>query len=164
MTIAGQTMATRGKKWYDKNEAEVMQRLGLKPTKASGAGWIEKEDGQSDTIIAQLKSTDKSSITIQKQDIDTLRHNAITAHKTPVFVLQFLQSGELYVLCKLEDIQEISQEINEKSVDKEQARCYNTNIGEVCTKNKNIKEVQKSTSIDREKFFKEYNKQFKRRK
>jgi hypothetical protein len=101
----------RGKKWYDKNEREVMQRMGLQPTKASGSGWIEKEDGQSNALMAQLKSTDKNSVTICKQDIDTLRHNAIVAHKTPLFVVQFLQSGELYILCKADDMHEISEEL-----------------------------------------------------
>jgi hypothetical protein len=156
-------MRNRGKKWYDKNECEVMERLGLQATKASGAGWIEKEDGQSDTLIAQLKSTDKSSMTIHKQDIDTLRHNALVAHKTPIFVVQFLQSGEIYALCKLEDIPEINENIFVKSVDKEKRLCYNTSMGEICTK-KDIEEVQKSTTSEREKFFSEYNKQFKRRK
>lgn len=154
----------RGKKWYDKNEREVMERLGLQATKASGAGWIEKEDGQSDTLIAQLKSTDKSQITIHKQDIDTLRHNALVAHKTPLFVVQFIQSGELYILCKLEDISEINENIFAKSVDNKKQLCYNTNIGEVCTKNNIVKEVQESTAIQREKFFNNYNKQFKGRK
>lgn len=48
----------RSGKFYRKNEAEVMESLGLKPTKNSGSGWVEKEDGQSDEIICQLKSTD----------------------------------------------------------------------------------------------------------
>ena len=41
-------MVKRSTKFYRKNEAEVMQQLGLKPTKNSGAGWIEKEDGQNE--------------------------------------------------------------------------------------------------------------------
>jgi hypothetical protein len=156
-------MNNRGKKWYDKNEREVMARLGLQPTKASGAGWIEKEDGQSDKLIAQLKSTDKSSVTIQKQDIDTLRHNALIAHKTPLFVVQFIQSGEIYVLCKLEDVAEINENIFSKSVDTSKQLCYNDNIEEVCAKKKEQKAVQQSTSKDREEYFNDYNKQFKRR-
>lgn len=157
-------MKSRGKKWYDKNEREVMERLGLQATKASGAGWIEKEDGQSDALIAQLKSTDKSQITIHKQDVDTLRHNALVAHKTPLFVIQFIQSGEIYVLCKLEDMSEINENIFTKTLDKQQQLCYNTNIEEVCPKVENIEKVQESSVSEREKFFKEYNKQFKRRK
>lgn len=38
-------MARRSGKFYSKNEKEIMRRFGLKPTKASGSGWIEKEDG-----------------------------------------------------------------------------------------------------------------------
>ena len=41
-------MGKRSTKFYRKNEEEVMRRLGFKPTKNSGAGWIEKEDGQNE--------------------------------------------------------------------------------------------------------------------
>lgn len=157
-------MYSRGKKWYDKNEREVMEELGLQATRASGAGWIEKEDGQSAALIAQLKSTDKSSMIIHKQDIDTLRHNALVAHKTPIFVIQFIQSGELYVLCKLEDIHDIHENIFAKRVDKPVPLCYTDNMGKICTKNKNATEVQSSTPREREELSREYGARFKRRK
>ena len=41
----GIKMTRRSGKFYSKNEKEIMRRFGLKPTKASGSGWIEKEDG-----------------------------------------------------------------------------------------------------------------------
>ena len=47
-------------KFYRKNEAEVMKSLGLIPTKNSGSGWIEKEDGTyylSDTTLAKGLTT-----------------------------------------------------------------------------------------------------------
>ena len=37
----------RSGKFYRRNEQDVMAQLGLQPTKNSGSGWIEKEDGQS---------------------------------------------------------------------------------------------------------------------
>ena len=41
-------MAKRTIKWYRKNEAEVMHRLGFIPTRNSGATWIDKGDGQNE--------------------------------------------------------------------------------------------------------------------
>ena len=55
-------MNKRSTKWYRKNEAEVMHRLGIYPTINSGAGWIQKEDGESDLFMCQLKSTDNKCI------------------------------------------------------------------------------------------------------
>lgn len=101
----------RSGKFYRKNEAEVMESLGLKPTKNSGSGWIEKEDGQSDDIICQLKSTDAESIRIHKKDLDVLSYNAAVAHKLPVFAIQFLQSNETYLLVKPDMLSEIAQYI-----------------------------------------------------
>ena len=84
-------MPRRSTKFYRKNEADVMSALGLKPTKNSGAGWVEKEDGQNDHLIAQLKSTDAASISIKHRDIEILEANALVAHKVPVFVIQFFR-------------------------------------------------------------------------
>lgn len=92
----------RSGKFYRKNEAEVMRQLGLQPTKNSGSGWVEKEDGQSDDVICQLKSTDAESIRIYLKDLHTLLHNASVSHKLPVFAIQFLQSNEVYLLIKPE--------------------------------------------------------------
>lgn len=104
-------MTKRSGKFYRKNEEEVMRMLGLKPTKNSGSGWIEKEDGQSEDLICQLKSTDAQSIKVSKQDLDKLSYNAAVSHKLPVFAVQFLQSNEVYLVVKPELLQELSQYI-----------------------------------------------------
>lgn len=109
-------MPKRSTKFYRKNEAEVMQSLGLVPTKNSGAGWKEKEDGQNDMVIAQLKSTDANSIRVDLFDIHKLIYNGNVAHKLPIFVIQFLKSKEVFVLIKPEDISTVSQYINSGEV------------------------------------------------
>lgn len=101
----------RSGKFYRNNEADVMRQLGLEPTKGSGSGWIEKEDGQSEDVICQLKSTDASSIKVNKKDLDTLKYNAAVAHKLPVFAIQFLQSDEVYLVLKPEVLEQVVQYI-----------------------------------------------------
>lgn len=96
-------------KFYRKNEAEVMESLGLKPTKNSGSGWVEKEDGQNDFVICQLKSTDAESIRVKQKDIRTLEYNAGVSHKLPVFAIQFLNTGEVWLMAKPEDFCEVSK-------------------------------------------------------
>lgn len=98
-------MNKRSTKFYRKNEAEVMKRLGFKPTKNSGAGWVEKCDGQSENFICELKSTDKESYTLKQKTLQELEYHACVAHKTPVFALQFLNRDEIWVAIKEEDIQ-----------------------------------------------------------
>lgn len=98
-------MPKRSTKFYRKNEAEVMHRLGFKETKNSGAGWIEKEDGQSEHCICQLKSTDHRSISIKQDDLHILEHNAMISHKLPVFAFQFLNTDEVWVAVKETDIE-----------------------------------------------------------
>lgn len=88
-----------------------MKSLGLKPTKNSGSGWVEKEDGMSDAVICQLKSTDKESVKLNKRDIDVLNYNAGVCHKMPVFAIQFLQSNEVYLLVKPDMLTDIAKYI-----------------------------------------------------
>lgn len=98
-------MSKRSGKFYRRNEAQVMKSLGLTPTPNSGSGWLVKEDGQSEDVICQLKSTDASSIRIAKVDIDTLMYNASVSHKIPVFAIQFIQTNEVFLLVRPEDLQ-----------------------------------------------------------
>lgn len=99
----------RSGKEYRRIEKDVMELLGLEPTKNSGSGWIEKEDGQSEHLLCQLKSTDAQSIKVSKFDLDKLEHNAMVAHKLPVFAIQFLESNNVYLIVKPELLQVVAQ-------------------------------------------------------
>ena len=105
-------MTKRTTRFYRKNEAEVMEDLGLRPTKNSGAGWVEKEDGQNDHLIAQLKSTDAASIKVNLRDIEIMEANALVAHKVPVFVIQFLGTGDVFVMARPSDMEQVVEYIN----------------------------------------------------
>lgn len=98
-------MNKRSTKWYRKNEAEVMHRLGLKPTRNSGAGWIEKCDGENEHFICELKSTDHESFSIKQSVLHVLEHHALEAHKISLFAFQFINRDEVWVAIKEEDIQ-----------------------------------------------------------
>ena len=98
-------MTKRSTKFYRKNEAEVMKRIGFKPTRNSGATWIEKCDGQSDHCICELKSTDNSSFTVKQEYLHTLEAHAIESHKLPVFAFQFLNTDEVWLSVKESDIE-----------------------------------------------------------
>lgn len=100
-------MQKRSTKFYRKNEAEIMKRLGFKPTKNSGATWIDKCDGQSDHFICELKSTDHSSFTVKQEYLHTLEAHAIEAHKIPVFAFNFLNTDEVWLSIKESDIEAI---------------------------------------------------------
>lgn len=97
-------MNKRTTKWYRKNEEEVMYRLGLKPTRNSGATWIDKADGQNEHFICELKSTDHESFTIKQSVLHTLEAHAIEAHKIPIFAFQFINYDEVWVALKESDI------------------------------------------------------------
>ena len=160
----------RSGKFYRKNEAEVMRSLGLEPTPNSGSGWIVKEDGQSEDVICQLKSTDAMSIKINLKDIETLEYNALVAHKLPVFVIQFLCNNQTYLLVKPEDLQDVSGLIVGNKPDNsryETLGIENTGLGGpsngVKEKPKGNRKIIKSSKSSRESFNREHEKKFQKK-
>lgn len=160
----------RSGKFYRKNEAEVMRSLGLEPTPNSGSGWIVKEDGQSEDVICQLKSTDAMSIKINLKDIETLEYNALVAHKLPVFAIQFLCNNQTYLLVKPEDLQDVSGLIVGNKPDNsryETLGIENTGLGSpsngVKEKPKGNRKIIKSSKSSRESFNREHEKKFQKK-
>ena len=98
----------RKQKFWFKNEKEIMKKLGFKPVKGSGSGWVEKEDGENDLALCQLKSTDAESYKINLLDIEKLEYHAALSRKIPVFVIQFLKNDSLYALVNVKDIFELN--------------------------------------------------------
>lgn len=153
----------RSGKFYRKNEADVMRSLGLEPTPNSGSGWLVKEDGQSENVICQLKSTDANSIKVNKKDLDVLSYNAAVAHKLPVFAIQFLQSSEVYLIVKPEMLCEAAKYI--ETGEYESANEFvGIDLSEHETMTSKTKKVIKSSSNARERFNKENEKKFKKEK
>lgn len=126
-------MNKRNTKFYRKNEAEVMNRLGFSPTINSGAGWVQKEDAESEHFICQLKSTDKESISIKQHDLHVLEIHASESHKLPVFAFQFLNRDEVWLAVKESDIEAIKaiirgEEKEEEHIDEPEEIEYNFNV------------------------------------
>lgn len=152
----------RSGKFYRTNEKVIMKRLGLKPTKGSGCGWIEKEDGSSEDILCQLKSTDKESIKINRKDIHTLIYNSIVEHKIPIFVIQFINSEELYIISRVNDLDMISKYISNR----EKSLKSQSGVSELYCNDEEVevkeKPTIKSNSKERDKFREENEKRFKK--
>lgn len=100
-------MARRRSRYWFKNEKELMSSLGMKGTPGSGNRVI-KEDGQNEHLIAQLKSTDGSSITINLNDVNKLLYNSTVAHKLPLFINQFV-GGPILISMRLEDVNDVAE-------------------------------------------------------
>lgn len=159
-------MPKRSTRFYRKNEAEVMKRLGFRPTKNSGAGWIDKEDGQNDQCICQLKSTDAMSISIKQNDLHVLENNASISHKLPVFAFQFLNTGETWVAIKPEHLSLIQSLIRGEDISEKLATEFDFSVDETEQKGYNAKCTKRSNKSlrARSKYYEEKQKEAERRK
>lgn len=148
----------RSGKFYSKNEKETLSKLGLRPIPFSGAGWIEKEDGENEFSLVQLKSTEASSYRVDMLDIKKLEYHASVSNKVPVFLIQFLKHDKIYALVNLEDLDDLHNILNnkEKIIKKKAGDCYE----EVFVSKKMVS----SSSKARKQFFEEKEKQYAKRK
>lgn len=145
----------RSGKFYYKNEKEVVKSLGLQPVPGSGSGWIHKEDGESETLLVQLKSTDADSYRVDMLDIKKLEYHADVSHKSPVFLIQFLKQNKIYALVDISNLDELFKAM----VKKEKPNKIVENEIHTIEKDK-IKSSQKS----RTDFFKEQEERYVKRK
>lgn len=92
-----------------------MQKYGLKPNPGSGNTELFKEDGESDRLLVQLKSTEGKSILIKKCDILELIKNAWVTHKKPIFMFDFVSDNEdlIFIAVRPFDLVEIANEFQE---------------------------------------------------
>jgi len=89
-----------------------MRKYGLKPQPASGSGETFKEDGESDNLLAQLKSTEGKSISFRKSDFLKLVKHAWESHKKPIFFFDFISGNQDFVLVVVRpfDLVEVAKE------------------------------------------------------
>lgn len=100
-------MPKRSGKFYSQNEKRTLKALGLTPAPASGAGWVVKEDGENETLMVQLKSTDNLSYRLSRLDMKKLEFHADVSHKVPVFLVQFLKDDRLYAIVDVKNIDDL---------------------------------------------------------
>ena len=153
----------KGKFWYN-NEKEVMRKLGFEPVKGSGSGWIDKEDGESEHAIAQLKSTEADSFRLNYLDLQKLEYHASVSHKLPVFIVEFLNRGT-YVLVNVSDFEKlkdvclggVSCQLKDFPQQREYG-CVSSDLDEALAPPKRVK----SSKSSREKFHKEREEKWKK--
>ena len=151
----------RTTRFYRKNEKEVMESLGMQGTPNSGAGWIVKEDGQSEYLICQLKSTDAQSISIKQKDIRLLEDNAAVAHKIPIFAIQFLNTGEVWLMAKPGDFTDVAEYIQTGETKKRESLFELSDIKD--KKANKPKKLVKSSKSARETFYEEQKEKYEKR-
>lgn len=149
----------RSGKFYSNNEKKTLKSLGLIPAPMSGAGWVIKEDGENETLMVQLKSTDSSSYRISMLDIKKLEYHASVSNKVPVFLVQFLKQDKIYAIVDINDIGELYNGLENK-----ENVIHKKTI--VIDNKENLieRKVVKSNKKARDKFFEERSKSIVRRK
>lgn len=145
-------------KFYSKNEKEVLRGLGLIPAPASGAGWIIKEDGENELSMVQLKSTDSHSYRLNMLDMKKLEYHAEVSNKIPIFIVQFLEENRMYAIVPLDHILDLKECLELGRISEK------IKIKKECVCKADERKVIKSNPGSREKYYKERERQYGKRK
>lgn len=153
-------MPKRSGKFYSQNEKRTLKALGLTPAPASGAGWVVKEDGENETLMVQLKSTDSLSYRISRLDMKKLEFHAEVSNKVPVFLVQFLKDDRLYAIVDVNNIDDLFYGL--KGIKPKESIINNNNI--LYNNNLSVdKPIIKTNKDSRDKFFLEQEKKFRKK-
>lgn len=145
----------RSGKFYSRNEKETLKKLGLTPAPQSGAGWVIKEDGENESTMVQLKSTDAQSYRLSMLDMKQLEYHASVSNKIPIFLVQFLKQDKIYAIVSVEDIPYISSCLkNGKQIQQTQVEKLDVEESEVMVR------TVKASKKARDQFFKERSEKF----
>lgn len=106
--------------------------------------------------MVQLKSTDSDSYRLQMLDVKKLEYHAEVSHKVPVFLIQFLKHDKVYAVFELDYLEDIYNSLLLKKPPPKKKEI----IEEVFINRK----VIKSSKTARDKFLKENEKQYEKRK
>lgn len=152
-------MPKRSGKFYSQNEKRTLKALGLTPAPASGAGWVVKEDGENETLMVQLKSTDSLSYRVSRLDMKKLEFHAEVSNKVPVFLVQFLKDDRLYAIVDVNNIDDLFYGL--KGIKPKESVINNNNI---LYNNLSVdKPIIKTNKDSRDKFFLEQEKKFRKK-
>lgn len=157
-------MPKRSGKFYSQNEKRTLKALGLTPAPASGAGWVVKEDGENETLMVQLKSTDSLSYRVSRLDMKKLEFHAEVSNKVPVFLIQFLKDDRLYAIVDVNNIDDLFYGL--KGIKPKESVINNNIINNNILYNNNLsvdKPIIKTNKDSRDKFFLEQEKKFRKK-
>ena len=152
----------KSKFWF-RNEKNVMKRLGLNSVPGSGSDWINKEDGENDTVMVQLKSTEADSYRVNYLDIEKLEYHAAVSHKIPVMFVEFMDRGT-YAVLKVENIIDFAQTLAGSKQKSSHDAVSPFVFVEAVNPSKPSRQLVSNSKRDRNKFYEEREKQWNKTK
>lgn len=78
----------------------------------SGNGWLRKGDVRTEKELWELKITDAKSYSLKDAELVKLTNQALVDGRIPIFLVEFKQSGNEYVILSRNDYEELAERAN----------------------------------------------------
>lgn len=86
-------------------EIRIAKRVGGERNAMSGAGWRRKHDVREDGVLWEMKRTNKRSITIKADDLESVRKQALLEGRSPALGFELAERN--YVILTEDDYLEL---------------------------------------------------------
>lgn len=94
-----------------RQETTLAKELHGSRTPGSGNTWHSKSDVRTDTELWEAKITSAKSFSIKDADLAKNRNYALTDGRIPLFLIQFLNSGNEWIVMDKEDYLDLKERV-----------------------------------------------------
>ena len=92
-----------------RQERSLAKEIGGSVNAGSGNGWVRKGDVRSEQELWECKITSAKSYSLKEMDLRTVVNQATVDGRIPVFLVEFLKSGDSYVILTKDDYMEMRE-------------------------------------------------------
>lgn len=93
-----------------RQERGLAKELGGSVNAGSGNGWVRKGDVRSDKELWELKITSAKSYSLKHAELDKLNNQALMDGRIPIFLIEFMQQGDSFVVLSKDDYMELREQ------------------------------------------------------
>lgn len=90
-----------------RQERALAKQLQGSVNAGSGNGWVRKGDVRSDKELWECKITSAKSYSLKRADLNKLNEQALMDGRIPIFLIEFMQEGESFVVLSKDDYLEM---------------------------------------------------------
>lgn len=94
-----------------RQERTLAKQLQGSVNAGSGNGWVRKGDVRSDTELWECKVTSAKSYSLKQADLEKLNNQALLDGRMPVFLIEFMKTGDSFVVLSKDDFMELRGKI-----------------------------------------------------
>jgi len=98
-----------------RQERSLAKQLQGTVNAGSGNGWVRKGDVRSEQELWECKITSAKSYSLKQSDLETLNNQALMDGRIPIFLIEFMKTGDSFVVLSKDDFMEMRTKLGHEA-------------------------------------------------